>query len=35
VCKQAANHKRFLKRASGSFQNVEKNVDSGGEYVED
>jgi hypothetical protein len=26
VCKQAANHKTFLKRASGCFQNVGKNV---------
>jgi hypothetical protein len=32
----AANHKPFLKRASGCFQNVGKKcVDSGGEYVED
>jgi hypothetical protein len=32
----AANHKRFLKRESGCFQNIGKKcVDSGGEYVED
>jgi hypothetical protein len=32
----AANHKPFLKRASGCFQNVGKNVlTPGGEYVED
>jgi hypothetical protein len=31
------NHKPFLKRASGCFQNVGKNVltPDGGEYVED
>jgi hypothetical protein len=34
MCKQAANHKPFLKTASGCFQNVGKKcVDSGGEYV--
>jgi hypothetical protein len=36
VFKQAANHRPFLKRESGCFQNVGKKcVDSGGEYVED
>jgi hypothetical protein len=36
VCKQAANLKPFLKRASGCFQNVGKKcVNSGEEYVED